>query len=209
MALLSATTLRTDYLPDVASSDANANAVLARALQRAEDLVSRYLGYPGTSPTWASTSYTLRLAARRSDTSRLLLPVAPVTAITSVYQDTTMAFAASSLVDSGDYELESLRNGAYLRLLPDATVGSWSTAARVIKVTCTAGYANEAAVPDDLAHAVYGWVADWWMKRRVRHLETGSQGGASQSFAAGGQLPDDVREIADAYLLLGTFGGLS
>ena len=79
--LLSATTLRTDYLTGLNVSDSASVSMLERALARAEAAVAKYLGYPGPSPTWASTSYTLRLAARRFDSNRLTLPVAPVTAV--------------------------------------------------------------------------------------------------------------------------------
>lgn len=216
MALLTYATLRTDYLPDIASGDTGATAVLGRALDRAEALVSQHLGYPGTSPTWASTSYTLRLTGPRVATQRLLLPVAPVTAITSVHQDLDLAFGAATEVASTQYELEALRNGAYLNILPTATtIARWYTQSRAIRVVCTAGYANEAAIPKDLAHAVYGWVADWWMKRRVRSFDNVSQSGSSQGVDKGigitplGAIPDDVREILSAYLLLSAAGGLS
>lgn len=210
MALLSTTTLRTDYLPDVSSVDSDAISVLGRALQRAEDLVSRHLGYPGASPSWASATHTLRLQARRSDPTRLLLPVAPVASITSVYQDLEMSFGASSLVSSSDYELETLRNGAYLHVLPTATgLGAWYTVDRTIKVTLVGGYANEAAIPDDLTHAVYGWVADWWMRRRVRSLASSSQGGSSQNMADLATIPADVQDILADYVLISHLGGLS
>lgn len=215
MALLTYSTLRTDYLSDVASSDSAAEAVLGRALNRAEDLVSRHLGYPGAAPSWASATRTLRLEARRADRTRLLLPVAPVASITSVYQDLDLAFGASTLVTSTDYELETLRTGAYLHLLPSATIGAWYTQPRSIQVTLVAGYANEAAIPDDLAHAVYSWVADWWMKRRIRHLDNVSQGGVSQGVNQGigitplGAIPFDVREVLESYVLMSATGGLS
>jgi len=101
VALLSTTTLRTDYVRDVASTDSDTIAWLGRQLQRAEDLVARYLGFPATSgntPTLASTSYTLRLHGSSADPSRLVLPVAPVASVGSVYQDTAKVFAAATAV---------------------------------------------------------------------------------------------------------------
>lgn len=207
MALLSTTTLREDYLADVSSADSDTTTRLARGLQRAEDLVARHLGYPGTAPTWASTSYTLRLSARRANPRRLLLPVAPVTAIASVYQDLDLAFGASTQITSTQYELEALHNGAYLHILPTATeLGAWYQQERSIKVTCTAGYANEAAVPDELAHAVYSWVADWWLGRRSRTLDSSSQGGSTQQRRELAAIPADLADILGPYVLLGAAG---
>src|SRR5574343_326930 len=58
--LLSYATLITDYLPE-APSDATSQAVLGRALERAERAAAGALGYPGASPTWASATYAHRL----------------------------------------------------------------------------------------------------------------------------------------------------
>jgi len=205
MALLSSTTLRTDYLPEVQAADTASMTTLAAALARAEATIAEHLGYPGASPTWESTSYTLRLRAVVGD--RLILPVAPVTAIASVYQDESMVFGADTAVSPADYEREDLKGGAILHLLPEATsVATWSDKHRAVKVTCTAGYANEAAIPKGLAHAVYGWVADWWLRRRVRHLENTSQGGTSQTFAALAKLPADVAAQVAPWMLLGRLG---
>lgn len=210
MGLLTYATLRTDYLPDIASGDTGASTVLGRALDRAEALVSQRLGYPGASPTWASTSYTLRLTGSRVDTQRLLLPVAPVTAITSVHQDLDLGFGAAFEVASTQYELEALRNGAYLNILPTATtIARWYVQNRAIKVVCTAGYANEAAIPKDLAHAVYEWVADWWLGRRARGLESSSQAGTSQQRAPLAAIPQDVQDLLAPYVLLSAAGGFS
>jgi len=209
--LLTFDTLRGDYLPDVSASDTESEAILGRALDRVEGLISEYLGYPvgasGAAPTWASTSYTLRLRAVRGDDQRLLLPVRPVTAVASVYQDTNMEFAAADLVTSTDYETEHLRGGTYLHLLPDATsIAAWSTLPRSIKVSCTAGYTNEAAIPKALADAAYRCVADWWTGRRTRAMESTSQGGVSQTRGELKALPADTREILTPWMLLGRLG---
>lgn len=204
--LLSATTLRTDYLTGIAASDSTSVDVLGRALARAEAAVAKYLGYPGTSPTWESTSYVLRLAARNLDRQQLTLPVAPVTAIASVYQDLDLAFGASTAVSSSDYEQESRDNGAVLHLLPNGTTSAWYTKARSIKVTLTAGYANEAAIPKSLADAVYRWVADWWLRRVNRHLGSMAQGQVNQSLRNLEAIPPDVEALLAPWRLLGVLG---
>ena len=207
MGLLTYATLLTDYLPDVAETDTDAEAVLGRALNRVESLIATELRYPGAAPAWASTSYTLRLCALRSQRDILVLPVAPVTAIASVYQDENMEFGAETAVLSADYEREDLRHGALLHLLPDATsIASWSTTPRAVKVSCTAGYANEAAIPKALADAAYRTVADWWTGRRTRTVSSESAGGASQTFRDLVTLPADVRLMLAPWRLLGSLG---
>ncbi len=204
--LLSATTLRTDYLTGLNVSDSASVSMLERALARAEAAVAKYLGYPGPSPTWASTSYTLRLAARRFDSNRLTLPVAPVTAVTSVYQDNDLVFGASTQVSSSDYELETLGNGAILHLLPSGSTGAWYTRERSIKVSLTAGYANEAAIPAGLADAVYRWVADWFLRRVNRHLGSLAQGQVNQAIRELEAIPPDVEGLLAQWRMMGTVG---
>lgn len=200
MALLSSTTLRTRHVPDVQSADTTAVAQLDALLAAAERAAAAYLGYPGAAPSWGSTTYTLRIEAQ-GDAGKLYLPVAPVTAIASIYQDTLMQFGASTAVASTEYEQEDTRHGPILHLLPTGTVGAWSTVRRAIKVTCTAGYANEAAIPLDLADAVYRWAADTWNRRRTRALKSSSQGGVSQTFTDLGPPPGDVEAVLAEYLL--------
>lgn len=208
MPLLSTDTLRTDYLPGVSSGDTETIAVLGRALSRAEAAVARYLGYPGHVPTLASQSYTLRLAAREYDAEVLTVPVVPVTAIASVHQDLLRVFGADSAVSASDYEQENLRNGTLLRLLPSGNFSRWYTRERTIKVVCTAGYANEAAAPPELADAIYRWVADWYLRREIRHLRSvaASAGAINQGIADMEAIPPDIEQLISPYMLLGSVG---
>jgi hypothetical protein len=206
LALLSTTTLRTDYLPGVASGDSDNIAILGRALARVEILIARYLGYPGASPTWESSSYTLRVAGTTQQPRILALGLAPITAIASIYQDLNLVFDSSTLVASSDYEQENLANGARLYLLPLGTTPSWYTQVRSIKVTCTAGYANEAAVPKPLADACYRWVADWWLRRTNRHLGSIAQGQVNQGLRELEAIPGDIEALLASWRLLGTVG---
>jgi hypothetical protein len=206
MALLSTTTLIDDYLPGVSTSDTAAVATLGRALDRVEGMVAAFLGYPGATPTLASTSYTLRLAGVSVEPTRLLIPAYPVTAISSVYQDEELTFAASTLVDSGDYEQVNVRGATYLDLLPTGDTGSWLTGRRSVKVTCTAGYANEAAMPKALADLIYQAVADWYKARAYRVQTNRSEGGVSVGLVAPKDLSDELKEALAPWVILGTVG---
>lgn len=174
-------------------------------LATAEQETALYLGYTGTSPTWESASYTLRLEAG-GDTAKLYLPVNPVTAIASIYQDNLLQFGAGSDVASTDYEQQDTTHGPILHLLPSGLTAAWLTRTRAVKVTCTAGYANEAAVPRALADAVYRWASDAWNRRRVRTVDNASQGGTSLTFKALGPPPADVATVLDEYVLWSRLG---
>ena len=207
MALLSAETLRTVYARgDIPAAEDTTLGVMLGAIEVA---TARYLGYPttntatGAQPLLDATSYTLRLDGDGTET--LYLPVAPVTAVTSVYQDATQAFGTGTDVDSGDYELVNYPGGAKLVLLPTSTTGSWAEGHRTIKVTVTAGYATEAALPDDLVHALYAWALASYRAQPARHLESTSKGGASQTLRPL-TMPDDVRELLQPLRLGAAYG---
>ena len=208
MALLAAATLVSDYLGNgIASSDATTLAVLGRALQRAEDLLARRIGFPGAAPTLASGSYTLRVEASRNNTRRLLVPIAPIASFTTIHQDLDVSFGSDTLIASTDYEAETLNNGTYLHLLPTGTTAAWYTEPRSIKVVCVAGYATEAAIHDDLADAIYRTVADWWVRRQNRHISSVSAHGTSQSYQElSGPIPKDVEQQLADWTFLGQMG---
>lgn len=200
MALLSTTVLLSDYLPGVKSTETDLVAVLGRALARVEILMATHLGFPGTSPTWESTSTVLRLRAT-GDTSELTIPHGAVATIVStagsptVYQDTDLAFGSSTVVLSSYWEQEDNRSHSILHLLPTASVTAWYTAKRSIKVTCTIGYAAEADVPKPLADAAYRWVADWYLRRGGRHIAASANQGSSVNFTTLEAVPADVEPV--------------
>jgi len=209
MPLLSTTTLLADYLPGVASTDDASVATLGRALTRVENFAANELGYPGSNPTLASTSYVLRLAGMSTSPKTLLIPVAPVTALASVYQDPDQEFSSASLIASSDYELEVSGNCAEIHLLPRGNTSRWFQEERSIKVTCTAGYATEADMPTALADALYRWVASWWLRRTSRHLTSQAQGQVTQGLAKLEDIPPDVEGILVNFRLLGGSWGVS
>lgn len=220
MALLSVSTLRTRHLPEVLDTDSNATSVLTALLAAAEDLAAAEIGYPAApsaaggalvAATWASRAYVFHLAGS-SDGERLVLPVAPVTAISSVvlsedadwFDDGSLPPDAE-VVASTDYRKELLKNGCRLWVRASGDLGAWSSAPQSVRVICTAGYANEAALPPGVADAVYRWCADLYQQRRVRVEESVSQNGTSQTLRALG-IPADVKATLLPYTLLGRLG---
>lgn len=209
-ALLSATTFRTQYLPGVSAADSDSVTRITAILARAEERVVAFLGYPlqsgATVAAWSTGAYVLRLGFRTPVRTRLALPVHPVTAIASVYQDTDKAFGATTLIASGDYEQENLPNGAYLHLLPTGSTGAWYTGDREIKVSCTAGYANEAAIPLVLADAVYRLAQHRYQRAQTGHLDSTSKNGQSESFSEDEDIPARIQNTLSSYRMIGMVG---
>lgn len=200
--LLSADTLAARYLGELRPTDADSMAVLGEALETVESLVATYLGYPGVNPSLASATYTLRLS--RLTSTRVTLPLAPVSSITSVAQSDSFDFlAAYSAISASNYELVPLKNGAYIDLKNGYT---WLSGSRVIQVICVGGYADEAAMPRVLADAIYRTAADWYARRSSRTTQSSSGSGSSVSYAPLSELPVDVQTMLARWVLLGTWG---
>lgn len=208
-ALLSVTTFREQYLLGVASGDATSITRLTAFLARAEERVVEYLGYPlqsgATIAAWSSGTYVLRLGGSAVRGRRLTVPVFPVTTVTSIYQDSLQIFT-TTLVAPTDYETETLKNGAYIRLFPSSVTGSWLTGEREIKVTVTAGYANEAAIPTILADATYRLAQHRVARNLTSHLESKSAGGGSEQYSPDEEIPAPIRETLAAYRMIGSVG---
>lgn len=220
MALLSVSTLRTRHLPDVLASDSTATTVLTALLAAAEEMAAVWLGYPAApsaaggalvNATWDSRAYALFLQGT-ADGQRLVVPLAPLTAVTSVYlsedadwpNDGSLPSNAEEIA-STDYRIEHLRNGCRFHVRASGDLGRWPLGPQAVRIVCTAGYANEAALPLGVADAVYRWCADVYTRRRVRLEESVSQGGASQTLRELG-MPKDVADALLPYQLLGQLG---
>lgn len=165
---------------------------------------ARHCNYPpatvGANPTMESTAYTLYTDRGASPVLRLstfviLLPVAPVTTLTSVHDDSDRDYGAGDLVDSGDYDLDG--DTGLISLRPTRSHGGWSTAFAAIKVVCTAGFST---IPDDLKHAAIVQTIAWYRGIQRTGAENMSQGGISVRFSPRELLPD-VREVLDRYVL--------
>lgn len=220
MALLYVATLRTRHLPDVSDDDATATTVLTSLLAAAEQMAAVWLGYPAAASaaggalvhaTWDSRAYVLFLAGS-PDGQRLVVPVVPVTTITSVYLSTDADWptdgslpADAEEVVTTDYRVERLANGCRFHVRPSGGLGAWPRLAQSVRVVLTGGYANEAALPLGVADEVYRWCAKVYQERRVLIEESVSQGGTSQTLRALG-MPSHVKDTLAPYLLLGRLG---
>lgn len=178
---------------------------------RIEDVIAhvgasfaRYCNYPpatvGANPTMESASYTVYTDRGASPVLRLstfaiMLPVAPVTGVTSVHDDADRDYGAGDLVDSGDYDLDG--DTGLISLRPTRSHGGWSTSFAAIKVVCTAGFST---IPDDIKHAAIVQALAWYRGIQRVGTENVSQGGISVRFSPR-TLLDDVRATLDRYVL--------
>ena len=163
MSLITASEART-YLPQTAGDD----TLLGTLITEAEGMIARFCRYPRpsatTSPTMASTSYTLY--ADGCGRAFVRLPVAPITAVSAVYDDPDRAYGASTLLGSSDYSIVGERADT-IELSASAGIFSGSSASparRAVKVTCTAGFATA----DAELKACIGWMVKHLFEERRR-----------------------------------------
>jgi len=155
MALITAAEART-MIPELSTSSTDEDTLIDTLIARVGALLAAWCGYPpasaGGTPTLESASYTEYLDGPGG--RELRLPIYPVTAVASIYDDTAWTWGSDALVASTDYAISDGRVGLVL-LKETSTHGSWSAARRSLKVAFTAGYAT---VPADIkaacAHAV-------------------------------------------------------
>ncbi len=137
--------------------------------------LAAWCGYPpataGGSPTLESTSYTEFLDGPGG--RELRVPVYPLTAIASIYDDPAWTWGAADLVASGDYAISDGRTGLVL-LGETSTHGTWSRSRRSIKIAFTAGFAT---IPGDIKRAAAIAVRTLWDLRRQQGKESVSGGG--------------------------------
>lgn len=197
MALLTAAQARAIYLPGVTSaSDTDIDTVIARS----DALLASWLGWApptdGGRPTLESASHTIYLdGPSTTDPAVLVLPLYPVTAVASIYDDELLVYGSSTQVASSQWVLDQSRGR--VRLLPTAS-HAWSTAPRAIKVTCTAGFV--AATHLDAVEALGRQVHHAWTLRDVQGLVSGSRpGGASITYREQGEVCREARDALGRY----------
>lgn len=165
---------------------------------------ARRCNYPpasvGADPTMESASYTVYTdrgasPVLRLSTSAIMLPAAPVTAITSVHDDSDRDYDAGDLVASGDYDLDG--DTGLIVLRPTRSHGGWSSAYAAVKVVCTAGYTT---IPDDIKHAAIVQTIAWYRGIQRAGVTNVSQGGVSVGIADRTLMPD-VLDILARYVL--------
>ncbi len=199
MALITAEQARA-YLPSLTGTaeDTKLDTLIARVGAQ----LARWCGYPppsaSGSPTMESTSYTRYLDGPGG--RKLQLPIWPVTAIASIYDDPDLDFGADTLVDSGDY---SLINGAAGEVLLTSTAehGAWGEEEGCIKVTFTAGFTT---VPEDLKGIACEAVKWIWNRRTLQGKTSTTASGAQVSKEAdNGQLPPHILAALTPFKLPG------
>lgn len=166
----------------------------------------RWCGYPpataGAVSTMESASYVFYLTGNR--TRDLVLPIQPVTAIASIYDDPDLEYTDSSrlLSSTTDYALiwDPMR-GPVVRQRLASTFGAWSSTEGAIKIACTAGFTTVPADVDNLAiMAVRAWVD----RRKTRGKNSESANGGSIQYADEEFLPEFVRVGLAPYRLAST-----
>lgn len=177
MALVTATEARI-HIPELSGTaeDTNLDTLIARV----EEACAEWCGYPpasaGGTPTMASASRVRYLDGPGG--RELVIDVWPITAIASIYDDAAWTWAASSLVDSGDYAILDGSTGLVL-LTETATHGTWNHARRSIKATVTAGYTS---APPALKLAICLGVRHLWnLRRELGHTSVSGEGTVSVS----------------------------
>lgn len=161
----------------------------------ASAMIARVCGYPTPSasapPSMLSTVYTLIISSPGG--RNLPLPVWPVTAVSSVYDDPAGDFEAESLVASTDYSIKNLpASGWVLRLAKNSIQGEWTRGLGVIQITFTAGYTDP---PEALSQAAIALVRHLYEQRSGTRQESASVGGASYSMGAPAGVPDWIRAM--------------
>lgn len=198
MGLITAEEAR-EYLPAVGKGTEGAHGKL---IERASSAIARYLGYPQRSatgsPTIESASYTLYSGFGEPGCwvvdggQRVLLPVRPLTAITSIYDDPDLlTYGSAYLVTSTDYSYDAVTGTIFL--LPTRSHGAFSSVQRAVRVICTAGYTT---IPDPIREACILTCQAWWVRRRA-----GATQEAPATPEASSALPGPVRELLDPYAL--------
>jgi len=150
MPLVTAATVK-GYIPELSGS--GADAIITSIISRVETQFSQFLGFPRADSnvyTLDSTTYTLYLdGPMYSDSEVLVLPIKPVTAITSVHSDVDRVYGSSSLIAASEYELDIVSGRVILK--PNQATQVFDNSFRAIKVICTAGFTS---APADLEHAI-------------------------------------------------------
>lgn len=207
MALMTAAELRA-AIPEL-GSNTDHDTELDRIIARMGGAFARYCGYPPAtataSSTMESTTYTLYLTG--SGGRDLVLPIRPVTAITSIEDDVERDFNGSTyLVASAGYSLRwDPSRGSVVVLTSTSAHGVWSTVRGAIKVVCTAGWTT---APYDVLEAARIAARQWWGRRSRDGMMSRSAGqGGSTTYRDEDWLTEEVTAMLGQYRLPGTVIG--
>ena len=169
MALITAAEARAQLPGLTGTGDDTAIDVM---IGRVDRVFARWCGYPaasaGGNASMEDASYVLYNGpgglVTVLDSRRIQLGVWPVTAVTSIYDDTTEAYGAA--VTASYYAIINGDAGIIEYTLTSGQAWRDTTAGHNLKVTATCGWVT---IPDDLKQAVMMMVRHW---RDLRHVQT-------------------------------------
>lgn len=182
------------------------STLITSLISAADALIAEFCGIPRYSATVAATmtsqTYTLYLPDRdgrgvSEDQQTLILPVKPVTSITSITEDSEWAWGAGDLVASSNYVLDG--DAGEVHLYPTSSHGAWDTSFRTLKVVCVAGWAT---TPEPLVDAGARLVAALYNWRGKPGRSSLTQGQTTESFTVR-DIPDDVKAMLGRYIMPG------
>jgi len=133
----------------------------------------------------------------------ITLAQSPIITVTSVHESTTTprVYDATSLLTTvTDYQGVSTTERAQIRRISNSELYPWATGYRAIKVVYSYGYADTAAIPDDLA-----FLCIYLAYSIYREADRGWHGMVSVSDAQGSvtrlgrHLPPEMQAILDGY----------
>lgn len=182
---------------------AGAQTDFAALIDHAGSLIAQYLGFPaydGIAHSAESQTYTVYGnvpggAWIPEDGTRIVLPVAPVTSITTLHEDgAEWAYGAASLIDSTDYVLDGA--AGEIRFTPSGGQGAVDPTPRSVRIVFVAGWSGS-AIPHAVRRAAVETVKAWWLSRRaVTQDDAGADGAPAP---APTWLPKAARQILAPY----------
>lgn len=176
-----------------ATEDTNLDTFIGRA----DAILADSVGIPAASAvgsaTFDSATYT-RYYEGEPDGKTVELGFIPITSITSVHDDPDRVYGSSTLVSSGDYDLEG--DTGIIRLTTTGTHGSFSQQVRSIKVVFVAGYTATTA-PEHIKQAVAMMARHLWRLRKEQ---------GSASLGKKGELRDETIPAAINQMLSPAIG---
>ena len=201
MALLTSTEAKA-LKPDLSGS--SQDTLIDTLIGRADEALAAHCGFPrsdtSSEPSLTTQTYTLYLDGPTWSDSRVLsVPVFPIVAVTSIFDDVDRVYGAATEVASSDWELDIARG---LVILKNAsTQGLWTSSWRAQKVTATLGYTDAAGhIPQILRHAGAELVWHWFRLTRERGHSSVNLGGQSGS-SWDPELPPYVLELVRPFRL--------
>ena len=198
MSLVTVGTLR-EYLPEIANNT-EIDTELGALLDRVELGIASFLGFPALdsalSATLVQNTYTLYVdEPLDSDPYSLQLPIAPVTAVASVYADSGRQYTAETLIDATTYELD--KTLGRINLLPAVVTRNFARGKKANKATVTAGY-TAGTLPGDLEHAICVYASQLHRNKQTQGKNTINTRAGSVQLSAK-NMPAEVKEFLYPY----------